>query len=77
MDFIGLGPLEVLLILIVALIVFGPDKIPEIGRKLGTALRTLKKATLDLTAEVTREVEGETKDQPPRPREKDSGNITE
>ena len=35
MDILGIGPLELILILIVALMVFGPDRLPEIGAKLG------------------------------------------
>lgn len=59
MDFFGIGPLEVLLILIVALIVFGPGRLPEIARTLGKTIRAVRKATFDLTAQVTKEFEGE------------------
>ena len=58
MDFFGIGPLEIVLILFIALIIFGPGKIPEIGRVMGKTMRTLKKATFDLTEQVTKEVEG-------------------
>ena len=62
MDLFGIGPLEILLILIVALLVFGPEKLPEIGRTIGKTVRAFRKAAFDLTAQVTREIEGE-KDQ--------------
>ena len=39
----GLGFQEILLILIVALLVFGAARLPEIGRSLGKALREFKK----------------------------------
>ena len=58
MDFFGIGPMEILLILLIALIIFGPGKLPEIGRTIGRATRTLKKATFDLTTQVTKELEG-------------------
>lgn len=41
----GLGLPEILLILIVALLVFGAAKLPEIGRALGKALNEFKKGT--------------------------------
>ncbi len=44
----GLGPQEVILILVIALIIFGPKKLPEIGKSIGTGLRELKKASRDV-----------------------------
>ena len=70
MDFFGIGMGEVLLILVVALIIWGPGRIVEIGRTLGKIVRTLKKASFDLTAQVTKELEGK-EEHPPRPKEKD------
>ena len=46
----GIGVPELLLILIVGLIVFGPGKLPEAGRALGRGLREFKKAQSALTA---------------------------
>ncbi|MEI3596936.1 MULTISPECIES: twin-arginine translocase TatA/TatE family subunit [unclassified Oceanobacillus] len=45
-----------ILILIVALIVFGPDKLPQIGKAAGDTLREFKKSTNDLTSGVTDEI---------------------
>ena len=70
MDFFGMGMGEVLVILIVALIIFGPGRIVEIGRTLGKIARNLKRASFDLTAQVTKELEGK-KEPPPRSKEKD------
>jgi Tat protein translocase TatB subunit len=39
----SLGPAEVLVILVVALIVFGPKRLPEVGRQVGGAMRELRK----------------------------------
>ena len=52
----SLGLPELLLIFIVALIVFGPKKMPEIGRTLGKALGEFRKATDDLKNTIEREV---------------------
>ncbi len=64
MDFFGMGMGEVLLIIIVALIIWGPGRIVEIARMLGKATRTLRKATSDLTAAVTKELSMEEKEHP-------------
>ncbi len=64
MDFFGMGMGEILLILAVALIVWGPGRIAEIGRTLGRMVRTLKKATFDLTTQVTKEIDEQEKERP-------------
>lgn len=38
----NVGPMEILLVLIVALIVFGPKKLPELGNSLGKGIREFK-----------------------------------
>lgn len=40
----NLGPGELFLLAIVALLIFGPQKLPDIGRSLGEALGSLRKA---------------------------------
>ena len=70
MDFFSIGFGEALVILVVALIVFGPGRIVEIGRTLGKITRTLRKASFDLTTQVTKELE-EKKEHPPQSKEKD------
>jgi sec-independent protein translocase protein TatA len=52
----SLGVPELLLIFIVILLVFGPRRIPEIGRTLGKALGEFRKATDDLKSTIEREV---------------------
>ena len=72
MDFMGIGMGEIVLILAIALMIWGPGRIVEIGRTLGKVTRTLKKATFDLTSEITRELDSEEKPQPPQ-QEKEQG----
>ncbi len=64
MDFFGMGIGEILLILVVALIVWGPGRIAEIGKTLGKMVHNLKKATSDLTAQITNETEDQEKEPP-------------
>jgi sec-independent protein translocase protein TatA len=44
----NIGPTELIVILVIALIVFGPKRLPEIGRTMGKSLRELRKATDDI-----------------------------
>jgi sec-independent protein translocase protein TatA len=39
----SVGPAEILVILIVGLLVFGPHRLPEVGRQVGAAMRELRK----------------------------------
>ena len=45
----GLGLPEILLILVIALLIFGAAKLPEIGRSLGKALSEFKKGTQEFS----------------------------
>lgn len=53
----NIGAGEMLIIIVVALIVFGPAKLPEMGAKFGKAMREFRRASSELTEELTREVE--------------------
>ena len=46
------GPAEMLVIGVFALLVFGPQKLPEMARSFGRAIREFKKATGELTQEL-------------------------
>ena len=62
MDFFGIGGWEVLLILVIAVIILGPGKVAEFGRTLGKIARTFRKATFDLTSQVTKELEDQARE---------------
>lgn len=55
----NLGVPELLLILVLALIIFGPGKLPEVGRALGKGIREFKKATSSLSNELEEAVKFE------------------
>ena len=57
MNFFGIGLPEMLLIMVVALLIFGPKKLPEIGRSLGKAIRGFQDASKEFEDEFKREVQ--------------------
>lgn len=48
----GVGIPELIVILVVALVVLGPERLPEVARGLGKALGELRRATSGLTGEL-------------------------
>jgi len=52
-----LGSTELLVILGIVLVIFGPSKLPEIGRSFGKGIREFRKATTELKDSI--EVEGQ------------------
>lgn len=48
----NIGTSELILILILVLIVFGPNKIPELARVLGSGVREFKRATQEMSSRV-------------------------
>ncbi len=57
----NIGMPELILIFIVALIVVGPKRLPEIGRSIGKAVAAFKKASLDIKEALEQEVPEEIK----------------
>ena len=61
----NLGFPELILIFVIALVVFGPGKLPEIGRAVGKGLSEFKKATNSLMSDVNKPMENATPQTPP------------
>lgn len=59
------GPLEIFLIFLVILLVFGAKRIPEIARGMGKGIREFRTATREISEELT--VDDSPRIQPPRP----------
>ena len=57
MNVFGIGLPEMAVILVIALLVFGPKKLPEVGRSLGKAIRGFQDASKDFESEFKREAE--------------------
>jgi TatA/E family protein of Tat protein translocase len=53
----GIGMTELLVILVVALLVFGPTKLPELARSLGRAMHEFRRASNDLRASFNEAIE--------------------
>ncbi|HET6268201.1 MAG TPA: TatA/E family twin arginine-targeting protein translocase [Acidobacteriota bacterium] len=55
-----MGPIgfqELVLILIIALVIFGPKKLPELGRSLGKTLAEFKRASNEIKQSIEKEIE--------------------
>ncbi len=63
----GLGMQELIIILVIALLVFGANKLPEIGRGLGRGIREFRKASSELTGGPEEAEEAEEAEEPAKP----------
>lgn len=57
MNVFGIGLPEMALIMVIALLVFGPKKLPEIGRSMGKAIKGFQDASKEFESEFKREAE--------------------
>jgi TatA/E family protein of Tat protein translocase len=53
-NFLGMGPMELMVILVLALIIFGPGKLPEIAGQVGKVVRDFRRTTAELSSEFNR-----------------------
>lgn len=58
----NIGIPGLILVLVLALIIFGPKKLPEIGRAVGQTLREFKKSARELTNDMTEDVQKDIKE---------------
>jgi sec-independent protein translocase protein TatA len=66
----GLQPTHLVIILIVALLIFGPSRLPELGKAIGKTIKEFQSATKEATQGLTDELSkpAETKkEEPPKP----------
>ncbi|AUB40501.1 TatA/E family twin arginine-targeting protein translocase [Nostoc sp. CHAB 5784] len=57
MNIFGIGLPEMAVIMVVALLIFGPKKLPEIGRSVGKTIRSFQEASKDFQNEFQKEAE--------------------
>jgi sec-independent protein translocase protein TatA len=53
----NIGFPELMVIFVVALLVFGPKRLPELGKSLGKGIAEFRKASTDLKTSIEREIE--------------------
>jgi TatA/E family protein of Tat protein translocase len=56
MTFFGMGPMELVVIAVIALLLFGPERLPKIARAVGRGIRDFRNAASGLTGEFERAV---------------------
>lgn len=64
-----LGPLEILTVAVIALVVFGPQRLPEIARNIGKAVNELRRMTAEVKTELREGLSADDADdhEPPEP----------
>ena len=63
----SIGMPELIIIFVIALIIFGPRKLPELGRSLGKSLSEFKRASNELKSTLEEEIRMEEVQQRPKP----------
>lgn len=53
----NIGWAELVIILVIVLVIFGPKRLPEVGRSLGKGIREFRKSTSELQQQLTEEKE--------------------
>ena len=74
MNIFGVGLPEVTVILILALLIFGPKKLPELGKQLGKTLKSLKKASNEFQNEIDQVINEKDKEELPKSSDNDQKN---
>jgi len=57
--FQNIGIPGLILVLVIALIIFGPSKLPQIGRAFGSTIKEFKKSTRELVEEAEAEIDNQ------------------
>ena len=62
----GIQPIHIVIVVIVALIIFGPKRLPEVGRWVGRSISEFRKGTLEMTDTLREEISKTQSDEPER-----------
>jgi sec-independent protein translocase protein TatA len=61
MNFMGMGITEIAIVLLIAILVFGPESVPKVATQLGNFMRSFRKITSGLTKDFSKAMEAENK----------------
>ena len=62
----NIGPLEIIIVLVIVLLIFGPKRLPDLGRSLGTGMREFKDSVTGKGDDKDQLEPGETDPEPAR-----------
>ena len=57
-----IGPMELIIILVIALVVFGPKRLPDMGRSLGKAIREFRNAGKEIQNDIVESIDENERD---------------
>ena len=57
-----IGPMELIIILVIALVVFGPKRLPDMGRSLGKAIREFRNAGKEMQNDIVESIDKDERD---------------
>ena len=57
MEFMDIGPLELLIVLLIGFLIFGPEKLPKMAATAGRWWHRFKKASFDFSKTIAEEIE--------------------
>ena len=63
----NIGPLELAIVLVIALVIFGPKRLPDLGRSLGRGMREFKESITGNDSDDEEQAQLETQAQRPQP----------
>jgi sec-independent protein translocase protein TatA len=55
----SIGPMEIIIIFLIVLVIFGPKRLPEMGKSIGKAIREFKNAGREIERDITEALESE------------------
>src|SRR5215470_16260551 len=71
-----IGLQELILIFVIALLVFGPKNLPQLGRSLGRAMREFRRASAEFESTIRTNLQIDEPDPPPPPLTTDTSTVT-
>jgi len=61
----NIGPTELIVVMVIALVVFGPKRLPEVGRSVGKSLQEFRRASAEVRREIRDGLDASSGPKPP------------